>query len=130
MDKQTILQAVSEVTGVNKELILSPNKTIRARYGWTVFARYLSISFCNKYFPGDVRGIKKFHNRDRSFFYHAIKTLKNDIDTDPFRLAIYQETHKRLTDIEPIIPTTEDFSDDEYQDLTSEALSFQTNATV
>jgi len=134
MDKQTILQVVSKVTGVPIEDILSGNAMRGTRKKEIVFARYLSIAFCRLYQTGSIAEIMSFHNRDRSQYYHSLKTLKNDIEQSDVKWFTYSDVWTRLHKIEPIpvkrelpIPTTDDFSDDEYQDLTSEALKFQTN---
>ena len=136
MNKETILQVVSEVTGVSKEDILSGNKTAGTRKAEIVFARYLSIAYCKLYNTGSIAEIMAFHNRSLSYCTHVVKTLKNDIETDKAKWWTYFYVTTALAKIESLpkpvrtLPAiTEDLSDDEYQDLTSEALKFQTNMT-
>jgi hypothetical protein len=130
MTKETILQAVSEVTGVSKEDILSGTKE-----GQAVFARYLSVVYCRLYNTGSIAEIMSFHNRCYSNYWNTVKTLKNDIETNKAKWTDYHRVSLSLQNIELIpqpkrelpILITEDFSDDEYQDISEEALKFQTN---
>ena len=132
MDKQTILQAVSEVTGVPIEDILMDSDIPGARVGLKVFARQMCMEIAYSDSPRDLKQIAHFYNRIYSNVLHAVKTVRNDIERDLYRRRLYDDTMREIKRLEwgETYPTTEDLSDDEYQDLTSEALKFQTNARV
>ena len=136
MTHETILQAVSDVTGVSKEDMLMDSRLLDSRKGKRVFARQVLAELCYTYHPRDLKQIANFVNRGYPNVLHSVKTVRNDIERDKFRRDIYNKVlhelsrikwHRTDEDLQRAI--TEDLSEVqyEYQDISSEALKFQTN---
>lgn len=138
MTHEQILQAVSDVTGVPKEDIQSDTWIPGSRKLTNVFARQLCMYFAMRNDPREIKQIASFFNKSRGSVSHSCKAVELDIIRDKFRAEKFYEVQRKLsfnyqllTDYHIKRAITDDLSEVqyEYQDLTSEALKFQTNMT-
>lgn len=138
MTNDLILQAVSDVTGVSKEDILMDSKLPNAKEGRKVFARQLCVTFAYTQNPKELKQIAYFFNRCYANVLYSVKTLKNDIERDRDKRRLYERVQHELSlikwkrsDVEFRRAITDDLSEVQYgyQDISEEALKFQTNMT-
>lgn len=73
-----IIDVACEATGLPKEIVLSQGKKDEV-----VIARYLCMYFADIYTTLDSREICfAVGNRDRTIFYHAIRTIKHRMESE------------------------------------------------
>jgi chromosomal replication initiation ATPase DnaA len=130
MTKEIILKTVCNILDVEIRDVLQGRHVKGAGKAEFVMARNLFIYFAFKrYLLGSQSAISNYVNRDHATLINALKTVSNDNETSPARLTMFLKVEQRLKSIEIDIAREGELSEVgfDYQDLTVESLSYQTN---
>jgi len=128
MTKELILNTVCRICNVPPEMVLVSDNVKGARRGEFVHARHLCQVFAKAYNLGSLYAIGYFFGgRDHCAVLHAIKTVKNDCDTNKEKRIIYERIENELFTLNVDL----EVEDIDYPscEITLEALKFQTNET-
>ena len=129
MTKAILLQVICDTTETDIRDVLMKPKQVGARKSELVHARSLFFYFAyQEYKMGSQSEISSYLDRDHVTLLTALKTLKNDIETNRYRREMFNRVKKALAnkDVDLELKNGDYFN----CEISSEALSYQTNLSI
>jgi chromosomal replication initiation ATPase DnaA len=127
MTQNQILKTVCDILVVDSRDVLQPRVNKGAGCADLVFARNLFMYFAKEYKMGSLYAIGRYVNRDHATTIHAIRTIKNDIETDRRRLDIFCKVKNRLIEANESSRFQETGFDYPSVEISPEVLMYQHN---